>query len=183
MTLDYNPNLICNVEDCAEFVARRQWCRRHYRLNRLYGTPTYDSQIRFKTKIDNRTHKVCTKCQEDLSMERFARNSKNLNGRGRYSRCDDCRRFYSLLNVYNVTRERYYSILEQQKGLCAICLKVPSKFFIDHDHKCCLRGSCGKCIRGLLCPGCNSAIGNLSEDPEVFARALSYLKLNNHGEA
>lgn len=33
---------------------------------------------------------------------------------------------------------------------------------VDHDHRCCGEGnSCGRCVRGMLCPGCNMAIGHI----------------------
>jgi hypothetical protein len=35
--------------------------------------------------------------------------------------------------------------------------------------------SCGKCIRGLLCARCNSAIGLFDEDPVTLHAAVEYL--------
>lgn len=58
--------------------------------------------------------------------------------------------------------------ISNQKGQCPICFHPLKKFFIDHDHK------TGK-IRGILCPGCNTAIGLLHESKECFLRAFSYL--------
>jgi hypothetical protein len=45
---------------------------------------------------------------------------------------------------------------------------------IDHDHACCRdeKRSCGKCIRGLLCPGCNRALGIIESKYEM---AQAYL--------
>jgi len=35
----------------------------------------------------------------------------------------------------------------------------------DHDHVCCSgKKSCGKCLRGLLCHGCNTKLGALENN-------------------
>jgi hypothetical protein len=67
-------------------------------------------------------------------------------------------------------------MFEEQKGLCAICQKPPSgntavngRMCVDHDHK------TGK-VRKLLCFNCNTAIGKLNDDPELFKRAINYLE-------
>lgn len=37
------------------------------------------------------------------------------------------------------------------------CSRYPE--YVDHDHKCCSGDkSCGKCVRGILCPGCNTGM-------------------------
>src|SRR5215475_7318936 len=41
-----------------------------------------------------------------------------------------------------------------QRSKCAICGNI-RKLFVDHDHE-------TKTVRGLLCGGCNGAIGNLN---------------------
>ncbi|HKV88602.1 MAG TPA: endonuclease domain-containing protein, partial [Candidatus Dormibacteraeota bacterium] len=35
---------------------------------------------------------------------------------------------------------------------------------VDHDHRCCHEVSCGRCIRGFLCNGCNVALGFVEDD-------------------
>uniref|UniRef100_UPI001C85C09F endonuclease domain-containing protein n=1 Tax=Paractinoplanes polyasparticus TaxID=2856853 RepID=UPI001C85C09F len=35
--------------------------------------------------------------------------------------------------------------------------------------------TCGNCTRGLLCRRCNSALGQLADDPQRLERALQYL--------
>lgn len=54
---------------------------------------------------------------------------------------------------------------------------------IDHDHQCCPRGkfkrgkhSCGKCVRGVLCSNCNTALGLLKEDARRMYGLVEYLK-------
>jgi hypothetical protein len=53
---------------------------------------------------------------------------------------------------------------------------------VDHDHSCCpaLSTSCGKCVRGLLCFGCNTLVGRVEEFRESLS---SYLNLAGRGMA
>jgi hypothetical protein len=48
---------------------------------------------------------------------------------------------------------------------------------VDHQHSCCpgKSNSCGRCVRGLLCISCNSAIGMFDENVEVLRRAAAYV--------
>ncbi len=57
-----------------------------------------------------------------------------------------------------------------QGGGCAICGKRPGKvsLHVDHDHE------TGE-VRGLLCVGCNNALGQFRDDLELLARASDYL--------
>lgn len=88
----------------------------------------------------------------------------------------------SLWRRYRLTLERYAEMLVEQDGKCAICLvDAPrdirsDRFHVDHDHACCPGfGSCGKCVRGLLCHACNTALGNFTDDPARLLRAIDYL--------
>lgn len=54
--------------------------------------------------------------------------------------------------------------------------KYKSLLAIDHDHSCCDRQvSCGKCIRGYLCHGCNVSIGFMNDDITRMQSAVEYL--------
>ena len=83
------------------------------------------------------------------------------------------------LNLYGLTVERYDAILASQSGRCAICMTDESTsrgWFIDHDHGCCPGiGSCGQCIRGLLCQYCNLILGNAKDSTDILDRAKQYL--------
>jgi hypothetical protein len=81
---------------------------------------------------------------------------------------------------YGLTPERILEMLKAQGGECA----NPScgrklhfgyrGFHVDHDHSCCDGPvGCGKCVRGLLCPGCNQALGMLGDS---IPRALGLAK-------
>jgi hypothetical protein len=46
----------------------------------------------------------------------------------------------------------------------------------DHDRSCCPgTGSCGKCVRGLLCNPCNLMIGHAHDEQERLRAAIQYL--------
>lgn len=82
---------------------------------------------------------------------------------------------------YHITLEQYDSMLSGQNGQCAICGTTrpgQSKWFeVDHDHACCdKKGSCGACVRGLLCTGCNSGISRFGDDPDKLEAAALYVR-------
>lgn len=82
---------------------------------------------------------------------------------------NDLRKTYnrnSLLGVFHTTQAWYESKLREQENHCALCERVReengNRLGIDHDHHCCKKyGSCGKCLRGILCRRCNVLVGNL----------------------
>ena len=78
------------------------------------------------------------------------------------------------IRAYGLTPETFRSLLEAQRGLCALCSEPLSKdhtfVAVDHDHA---TGA----IRGLLHRGCNVAVGAFENNRENLQR---YLKL--HGE-
>lgn len=71
---------------------------------------------------------------------------------------------------FGLTLEDYDRRLGDQDGGCAICGDPPrsTALHVDHDHA---TGA----VRGLLCFRCNSALGNLRDDPRIIARALVYV--------
>lgn len=65
-----------------------------------------------------------------------------------------------LMTNYKISRPSYDEFLKIQEGLCAVC-RVWEARVVDHDHACCPSvPTCGECIRGFLCAGCNLNIGN-----------------------
>ena len=77
---------------------------------------------------------------------------------------------------HNITKEYYDLLLNKYNNKCWIC-KESDAVHIDHAHSCCPGGwSCGKCIRGILCSNCNTAIGLMSDDIKKLNNAISYLQ-------
>lgn len=118
--------------------------------------------------------KICYGCSKWKEESEFDAKASALDGL--YEECRRCRARRRLAK-YNMTPERYDEMVVAQNGVCAICLKPPSRAFdVDHDHACCPQGvSCGECIRGLLCFNCNSALGKLKDDVDSLKRAVTYL--------
>ena len=87
------------------------------------------------------------------------------------------RRRLHIKNTYDITPDEYAEMLLAQGGGCAVCggtetatrggkrLSMP----IDHCH------GTGR-IRGILCNGCNRAVGLLGDDAGRLRRAVNYLR-------
>ncbi len=75
-----------------------------------------------------------------------------------------------LKRTFGLTLEDYDRMLAEQDGGCAICGDPPgtTALHVDHCHE------TGE-VRGLLCFRCNSALGNLRDDPDIITLALVYV--------
>lgn len=148
--------------------------------------------------------KVCNTCKEEKSVEDFGKKAKNRDGL--LSRCKTCEyaarqnwaipgynydyeRRSGLMKRYKMTLEQYEEMFVAQEGLCAICKCPESRttakgavlmLCVDHDHRCCPgRDSCGKCVRQLLCSGCNKGLGHAKDSPALLRAMADYLESHN----
>ena len=139
--------------------------------------------------------KTCSVCKQSKATTDFYRRSARPSGD---SRCKPCRdltgkkhrdKYYTehrdavigrarasiLKSRYGLTEAQFLQMLEDQNGICAICgaesglLTRKAKLAIDHDHA---TGA----IRGLLCMSCNTALGNLRDDPALLRAAADYIE-------
>jgi hypothetical protein len=87
-------------------------------------------------------------------------------------------RFNQLFLKYGITKEEYLSLVEKQDNKCGVCGKKETSLgrggkvknlAIDHCH------TTGK-VRGLLCLGCNTALGNIKDDMKILTNMLKYLE-------
>lgn len=88
---------------------------------------------------------------------------------------------HRLKTRYGITLEQYEAMLEEQKGLCAICQKPETArnrsgeiklLSLDHCHT-------SLKIRKLLCDNCNKGLGVFHDNVELLKRAVEYLE--QHG--
>lgn len=140
--------------------------------------------------------KTCVKCGIEKEAELFAK-GKNYKD-GRRGTCKRCHTDYVIdyynrnpdkkaakvrMNSYykpnwqrhNITKDRYEDLVSLFDGKCHAC-KNNLGTNIDHSHACCDKSfSCGSCVRGLLCSGCNFALGILKEDVQRMQNLINYI--------
>ena len=123
----------------------------------------------------------CSSCGHVGPPEDFPRNRSARSGRGAY--CKPCHnrigkrnrerahgsvRQFHLMRRYGMDEVEFEWLALQQGGVCAICLEGRGEH-VDHDHR------SGR-VRGLLCFGCNRALGVLREDVGLLSDVLAYLE-------
>ncbi len=137
--------------------------------------------------------KRCEDCNRQVAREKAARQAKENPEKVRASRRESARRSSALLTPeqrranklrenYKLTPDRYEELSQAQQHRCAVCGthrdELNKPLFVDHDHGCCPQNktTCGRCIRGLLCGNCNTALGMLRDDPGHLLSAAIYLE-------
>lgn len=76
---------------------------------------------------------------------------------------------------HGLSVEEYAYLLGLHDGKCHLCQERDA-VTVDHDHSCCPgHTSCGRCVRGILCRGCNTSIAVLGDSLEGVERAVRYL--------
>jgi len=85
---------------------------------------------------------------------------------------EEARNIRRLDSLYGMSPEQFQQMVDAQKGLCAICHRLPHpkrpRLNIDHCHE------TGK-VRGLLCHLCNTGLGSFQDNSAVLAAAIQYL--------
>ncbi len=93
-------------------------------------------------------------------------------------------RDWKLVREYGITSVEYDAMLKAQNEVCWICEKGPKedgrRLSVDHLHS---KGERQRNprekrgrVRGLLCWGCNAAIGKFKDDITKLRRAADYLE-------
>lgn len=150
--------------------AKTRWADPFYRANQgkaLQKSPKCSScgetdieKFYVDTK-GRRTNKVCRECHKQQCKDRWHAKP-------------ELDRQASRSYKYGITPEQYKDMHETQQGKCAICNTEPKTkrgLHVDHDH------GTGK-VRGLLCHGCNVALGSFKEDVTLLNKAIEYLRSN-----
>jgi hypothetical protein len=87
-----------------------------------------------------------------------------------------------LRTQYGLDQASFDSIFAAQGHGCAICGRAEPRstnWHVDHDHACCPpKGSCGKCVRGILCGPCNRGLGYFGDDESRLVAAAEYLRMS-----
>ncbi len=136
--------------------------------------------------------KKCRLCKINKNINEFPLAKRNKDGhRGECKKCNAAyyREYYKKYperykeksrrqksyRRHKINDEQYEYLISKYNGLCHLCLNNKATM-VDHDHSCCPTSrSCGKCVRGVLCSSCNTAIGMLKENLEVVDRIKEYV--------
>lgn len=164
----------CSVDGCTNKYLCKGYCNLHYIRFKKYGDPLVNNSPTGKSgdpcsqcriNIRREDHSWCQPCLNVLSRQR------NASERGpRYRR-------------YKLTRTDIHSIKASQGNACVICQDNfdDVEDHVDHNNLCCSKektrqsGTCGECVRDLLCGSCNQGLGNFKDDPQRLANAIKYL--------
>jgi Recombination endonuclease VII len=132
------------------------------------------NQVRFKAQALARYH--ANPAAAKARRKRWKKNAPD-------AAAESLRRTH--LRKYNLTAEQYEAMLVAQNGVCAICQEPETasengkvrRLAIDHDRRCCPGdGSCGKCVRMLLCGRHNMMLGHAGDSIRILLSAVDYLK-------
>lgn len=122
----------------------------------------------------NQWHKASNPKANDAYNSRYRAERRELlkdKEKTRREKNPETFRDYWYKKKYGMTRKDVVDMLDSQGNACAVCrcgITEDSKH-VDHCH---VTGH----VRGLLCAGCNTAIGKLGDNVEGLKRALSYLE-------
>lgn len=126
----------------------------------------------------------CKPCSLAKNRERQKdpewRRRANEQEKARYRTDPDKYYWRNLRLRHGLTQAEHAAFLHKQNHACAICLtpfpadpiadrRTQRRIYVDHDHASGL-------VRGLLCPGCNTAVGLMKDDPATAERIASYLR-------
>ncbi len=107
-------------------------------------------------------HAKCKACEHSARMEHRKKNPLLVAANSRK---------YKLRAKYGITPEAYDSLLNEQKGVCAICERTSPdgrRLHVDHCHE-------TNRVRGLLCHDCNRGIGMFRDEKKLLKKAAEYL--------
>jgi len=151
-----------------------------------------DNKGRFLPIVDDSdTCRYCPDCDKYLPFSEFYKDKRTKSGLTRRCRTHHSSVSYAsrkkhetpndryeysrkrTLAKYGLTPESYDNLVRSQNGVCAICNNPELGWYkllhVDHDHR-------TNKIRGLLCSGCNTAIGKFYDNIELLENAIQYLQ-------
>ena len=124
----------------------------------------------FENRVEKKRKNTCKECQALYFKKYKERNQEKLRKSWRqaskkYYTPENARRKH--LSRYGLDTEGYDKLYDEQGGGCAICHQA-IVLVVDHCHN-------SLKVRGLLCNGCNLAIGYFEDDVERMKSAIKYL--------
>lgn len=181
-TLNKQPKdpRICKYEGCSAAHYAKGYCNRHWQRDHVGRL--HDADLRRRPNgvaaiRDAQGRKQCSACKLWLPPENnFRTHAKTSDGL--QVRCNSCVFVARHFTQYQLKPADIARIMEAQAHRCAICdADISGRYVVDHDHKCCAGiRSCGRCVRGFLCDGCNLGLGAFKDSTEAMQKAIEYIK-------
>jgi hypothetical protein len=173
----------CIIPECGKGVFSINLCQRHYWRQRRTGSVNGRRQ---RALAGICTHDNCGEpgYARDLCKVHYLQLWRGEHPGYTTGRTATGRQTVARIKCkYGITEAQYDALLKAQNGGCAICGAAQyrpgssHRLAVDHDHSCCPgKRSCGECVRGLLCQGCNFALDAMHDDRARLARAIEYLE-------
>ena len=148
--------------------ARAAYAKRYRQQNR--------SRIRTQYRAYRQEHRDEIR-QKDRERSARDREKRQAGKRAHRERHIDRYQAQDRLRNYGLTPEQFDQLLKAQNNACAICErpfvgirrgKGQNPPCVDHCHA-------TERVRGLLCGHCNTALGQMDDNPERLQRAIEYL--------
>jgi hypothetical protein len=113
---------------------------------------------------------ICKRCHTDYMLNYYEQKNDKRDAKNKMNT-----KYVAPWKRHHLTEKEYNSLLNMFNGRCHVCREEEATS-IDHDHTCCPQNrSCGKCVRGILCRGCNTALGSLKENNNTISNLLKYI--------
>ena len=97
------------------------------------------------------------------------KNRSNTGGNAR-----DYNFYYQIKWKYGLEREEYDKLVEDCRGSCEVCNHTPTGE--GKDYLCVDHGHHTNEVRGMLCSGCNLALGQVGDSVETLENLIKYLE-------
>lgn len=189
----------CTIDGCEKKHVAQGFCSTHYASARSSGTigKLDESNLHVMTDVDAEkrigTCRVCgpnTPAWKGKAPGAFMCGTKGRAHSAAQRAKPEIREYHrqysrnrflkTRLARYNLTLEQWNELVLECGEACSICRKplaTTPEQYVDHDHSCCPGGgSCGECVRAILCRSCNFGIAAFRDVPDVLRNAASYLE-------
>lgn len=164
-------------------------CKETKLLSEFYTSKTYSNGVDYYCKYcrngntlkshRNKNKKPCS--IKDCDIQQYAKSFCRMHY-ARYVRTGNPGIKYKGIYNHNSYLKKQYNITsieydKMAKNGCQICGDPAAsvRLHVDHDHACCDKErSCGKCVRGVLCPKCNTLVDRYEkgtmrlDNPHIF---------------
>lgn len=159
----------CKIEACSKQAECHSYCKMHeQRLRRDGALGPVNSKYQSGDGLDTELQKQCRHCRKLKANSEFPTYSRNNDGLDSW--CRSCKTLASQRTKY--VNSGIMSIEQLSHALntsaCEACGLETSKLCIDHDHE-------TREYRGILCNGCNKALGFVNDDKVRLLQLVEYL--------